>query len=375
MKTSDILNTGIKLIKNVNRFNFGSGSILELNRLIDIKREEANKLHKNCNVVFFIDIFFKKNINKIQGINIEMNDLTIFVSTLKEPYTKQIDEYKNFLIEKGFNDPCAIVGIGGGTTMDSAKAVSNLLKNPGSASDYQGWDLLKNPGVFKIGIPTISGTGSETTRTCVMTNSHTGLKLGMNSDYTVFDHIIMDPDLTDSVPQNQYFYTGMDAYIHCFESLNGSYRNAIGDAYSRESISLCKEVFLSENMMSANNREKLMVASYLGGCAIASSYVGIVHPFSAGLSVVLGTHHCIANCIVMRAMEEFYPDVYTEFWEMVAKQGVEIPEGICKDLTDVQFEALINATVIHQKPLTNALGENFREILTNEKVISIFKKM
>jgi 3-deoxy-alpha-D-manno-octulosonate 8-oxidase len=259
--------------------------------------------------------------------------------------------------------------------MDSAKAVSNLLKNPGSASDYQGWDLLKNPGVFKIGIPTISGTGSETTRTCVMTNSHTGLKLGMNSDYTVFDHIIMDPDLTDSVPQNQYFYTGMDAYIHCFESLNGSYRNAIGDAYSRESISLCKEVFLSENMMSANNREKLMVASYLGGCAIASSYVGIVHPFSAGLSVVLGTHHCIANCIVMRAMEEFYPDVYTEFWEMVAKQGVEIPEGICKDLTDVQFEALINATVIHQKPLTNALGENFREILTNEKVISIFKKM
>jgi 3-deoxy-alpha-D-manno-octulosonate 8-oxidase len=375
MKTSDILNTGIKLIKNVNRFNFGSGSISELNRLIDIKREEANKLHKNCNVVFFIDIFFKKNINKIQGINIEMNDLTIFVSTLKEPYTKQIDEYKNFLIEKGFNDPCAIVGIGGGTTMDSAKAVSNLLKNPGSASDYQGWDLLKNPGVFKIGIPTISGTGSETTRTCVMTNSHTGLKLGMNSDYTVFDHIIMDPDLTDSVPQNQYFYTGMDAYIHCFESLNGSYRNAIGDAYSRESISLCKEVFLSENMMSANNREKLMVASYLGGCAIASSYVGIVHPFSAGLSVVLGTHHCIANCIVMRAMEEFYPDVYTEFWEMVAKQGVEIPEGICKDLTDVQFEALINATVIHQKPLTNALGENFREILTNEKVISIFKKM
>jgi pyruvate kinase len=73
MKTSDILNTGIKLIKNVNRFNFGSGSISELNRLIDIKREEANKLHKNCNVVFFIDIFFKKNINKIQGINIEMN--------------------------------------------------------------------------------------------------------------------------------------------------------------------------------------------------------------------------------------------------------------------------------------------------------------
>ena len=49
-----------------------------------------------------------------------------------------------------------------------------------------------------------------------------------------------------------------------------------------------------------------MVASYLGGCAIGFSYVGIIHPFSAGLSVVLGTHHCVSNCITMRAMEEFY---------------------------------------------------------------------
>ena len=61
--------------------------------------------------------------------------------------------------------------------MDTAKAISNLLTNPGEAADYQGWDLVKNPAVFKIGIPTISGTGSEATRTCVMTNSLTGLNL------------------------------------------------------------------------------------------------------------------------------------------------------------------------------------------------------
>jgi 3-deoxy-alpha-D-manno-octulosonate 8-oxidase len=267
------------------------------------------------------------------------------------------------------------VGIGGGITMDVAKAVANLLTNGGRAEDYQGWDLVKVPGIFKVAVPTISGTGAESTRTCVMTNPVNGLKLGMNSDFTVYDQIILDPDLTRTVPGNQYFYTGMDAYIHCMESLSGSYRNAIGDAYSDQTIRLCRDVFLGKDMMSEDNRAKLMVASYLGGCAIATSYVGVVHPFSAGLSVVLGIHHCVANCIVMRAMEEFYPEGYREFWQMVKCQGVKIPEGICRDLADEQYERLYASTVIHEKPLINALGENYKDILTPSKVQEIFRNM
>jgi 3-deoxy-alpha-D-manno-octulosonate 8-oxidase len=208
-----------------------------------------------------------------------------------------------------------------------------------------------------------------------MTNKLTGLKLGMNSDFTVFDQIVMDSQLTSTVPRNQYFYTGMDAYIHCVEALAGSYRNAIGDAYSRETINLCRQVFLEGDMMSSLSRESLMVASYLGGCAIATSYVGLVHPFSAGLSVVLGLHHCVANCIVMRAMQPYYPKEYEEFWRMVEKQEVEIPQGVARSLTDEQYEQLYASTVIHQKPLTNALGDNYRDILTKEKVVEIFKTM
>jgi 3-deoxy-alpha-D-manno-octulosonate 8-oxidase len=197
----------------------------------------------------------------------------------------------------------------------------------------------------------------------------------MNSDYTVFDQLVLDPDLTATVPRDQYFYTGMDAYIHCIESLAGSYRNAIGDAYSRETINLCRQVFLGDDMKSPEAREGLMVASYLGGCAIASSYVGIVHPFSAGLSVVLGLHHCVANCIVMRAMADFYPEAYAEFWGMVERQGVSIPEGLCRNLDAAQYQALIAATVIHQKPLTNALGPEFRQVLTDERIVDLFKAM
>lgn len=64
----------------------------------------------------------------------------------------------------------------------------------------------------------------------------------MNSDFTIYDQLILDPDLTKTVPE-QYFYTGMDTYIHCIESLNGRYRNAIGDAFSHQAIALCRDVF------------------------------------------------------------------------------------------------------------------------------------
>ena len=168
---------------------------------------------------------------------------TDFVDTTNEPTTEGIDQLVAQVREKCEQIPCALVGVGGGATLDTAKAVANLLTNGGKAEDYQGWDLVKKPGVYKIALPTLSGTGAEATRTCVMTNKRTGLKLGMNSDYTVYDQVIFDPDLTATVPRDQYFWTGMDAYIHCIESLSGHYRNAIGDAFS-PNLALCREVFL-----------------------------------------------------------------------------------------------------------------------------------
>ena len=372
---ANILDSGIKLVKNVGRYSVGSGSISELAPLLAGIRLTAQTAGRSSRVVFLVDEYFSGEETLDVRIGAVETDLIIFIATNHEPSTEGIDQLVARLNDEGFGSPIAVVGMGGGITMDSAKAVSNLLTNGGKASSYQGWDLVKVPGIFKIGIPTISGTGAEATRTCVMTNPESGLKLGMNSDFTVFDHVIMDPDLTATVPRRQYFYSGMDAYIHCVEALSGAYRNAIGDAYSRETISLCRSVFLDGDMLSPESREKLMVASYLGGCALATSYVGLVHPLSAGLSVVLGVHHCVGNCIVMRAMEEFYPHAYNEFWNMASRQNIEVPSGICSELNDDDYLALYNATVIHQKPLTNALGVDFKSVLTPEKVTSLFKMM
>ena len=370
MTQQSTLETGIRNARNVSHYLYGFGAIADLKGVLVGKRIGGDGV-----VVFFVDSFFRKHGLPKKLDAVAPQDLVVYIDATDEPTTTLVNEMRDKLVEQAITRPCAIVGIGGGSTMDVAKGVANLLTNPLNAEDYQGWDLVENPGIYKIGIPTISGTGAESTRTCVMINPANGLKLGMNSDYTVYDQIILDPELTSTVTRDQYFYTGIDAWVHCIESLAGSYRNAIGDAYSAQTIALCGDVFGSDDMMSDENRAKLMVASYLGGCAIATSYVGVIHPFSAALSVVLGTHHCVANCITMRAMEEFYPEEFAAFWSMVERLGVDIPEGVCRNLSDEQYKRLYASTIIHEKPLTNALGEGFRDILTMEKAIEIFRKM
>ena len=303
------------------------------------------------------------------------SDVWVTIETKQEPKTDKIDALMAQLRGNLDGLPCAVVGIGGGITMDTAKAVSNLFSNHGPAENFQGWDLLHSPGIHKIAVPTISGTGAEASRTCVMTNAASGLKLGMNSEFTFFDEVILDSTLTETVPKDQYFFTGMDTYMHGFESLRGSHRNPLSDSLSQESLRLIREVFTSADAKSAENRDKLMTASFLGGTAIAGTYVGLVHPVSAGLSVVLGIHHGVGNCIAMRAMEEFYPQEYTEFWSFADSQNVTVPklDGLTWDSETLQ--RLTAATLLHERPLTNALGLDFRSILTATKMQDIFRQM
>ena len=198
-------------MRNVGGFIVGRGSLERLSAFVDARRELVGGSAK---VVYLIDSYFANQPAMVARLGARTSDVLRYVDATDEPTTDGIDAITSELRGLLTGLPATIVGFGGGTTMDTAKAVANLLTNTGGAADYQGWDLVKVAAVHKIAVPTISGTGSEATRTCVMTNTKTGLKLGMNSDYTIFDQMVLDPDLTATVPRDQYFYTGMDAYIH-----------------------------------------------------------------------------------------------------------------------------------------------------------------
>jgi 3-deoxy-alpha-D-manno-octulosonate 8-oxidase len=359
----------LNVTKTVGTYHFGSGAIEQISDFIPRGGDQATGF-----AVFLIDHFFRGNA-LVERLPIEDRDMVIFVDTTDEPKTEGIDKYVETIFAAEQGVPHTVIGIGGGASLDTGKAVANLLTNGGKAEDYQGWDLVREPGVFKIGIPTISGTGAEASRTCVMLNVAKNLKLGMNSEHTVYDRLVLDPDLTATVPRQQYFYTGMDTFIHCIESLGGNYRHSVADAYSREALNLASEVFTAEDMQSDENRKKIMVASFLGGSAIGNSFVGIVHPFSAGLSVAFGTHHCEANCVVMNVMEAFYPRETEQFQKMLERQGLAIERGYCGNLSEEKCQQLYEATVVHEVPLRNALGDEFKSILTKDKVIEIFQGM
>ena len=91
--------------------------------------------------------------------------------------------------------------------------------------------------------------------------------------------------------------------------------------------------------------------------------------------MVLGTHHCLANCVVMNVIDDFYPDQSAEFRRMAEAQGVALPQGLCADLTEDQHDDLHAATVIHEKPLANALGDGFRDVLDRDTVAEIFRRL
>ena len=346
---------------------FGAGCFDQLTSILSSHRKDRAPF------VFIVDEVFQNNLEVIDTIELRFNDQLRFVSAAEEPKTSQVDEIVASIKSEFKLKPSGIIGIGGGTILDLAKAVSIMLANEGKTHNYQGWDLVHKKAVYHVGVPTISGTGAEVSRTTVLTGPKK--KLGINSDYTPFDQVLLDPNLTKGVPMNQWFYTGMDCFIHCVESLNGTFLNAFSESYGEKAYEMCKEIFLTDNLSEVEARAKLMMASWHGGMSIAYSQVGVCHAMSYGLSFLLGTKHGLGNCIVFQHLSEFYPDDVVLFNQMVEKHRITIPQGVCKDLTDDQFTIMIDVALSLEPLWENAIGPHWRDEITPKRLKDLYAKM
>ncbi len=352
--------------KMVDYVVYGRGCFNQLDEILAPQRKG------DAPMIFFVDQFFDNNQSFLSRIPLKGKDKVVIIDVTHEPKTTYVDSVRDAL-KAEFGTISGIVGIGGGSVMDMTKAVALMMTNPGSSADYQGWDLVKLPGVYKAGIPTISGTGAEVSRTTVLTGPVR--KLGMNSDYTPFDQIMLDPELAKTVPANQRFYTAMDCFIHCVESLTGTYLNAFSKAYGEKAQDLCEEIFLHRSDWDEESDEKLMMASYAGGMSIAYSQVGVAHAVSYGLSYLLGTKHGIGNCIVFDKLEEFYPEGVAKFKQMVQLHNIEIPQGVTKGLSDADFDKMIDVSMGLPPLWENALGKNWKEQMTRERLRALYERL
>lgn len=343
---------------------FGRGSFNQLAEIVAPKRVTPDSYF----VFVLDDVFIGKDLEK--RLPMKAADMLLPVNVDDEPKTSYIDTLVAKIKEYNSVVPDGVVGIGGGATMDIAKAISLMLNNPGSSADYQGWDIIENPSVYHVAVPTLAGTGAEISRTAILTGPEK--KLGINSDHTLYHQIIMDPDLLAGVAKEQWFYTGMDCYIHDVESLSGFFINEFSKAYGEKSMDLCRQVFLDDH---PEKDEKLMMASYFGGMSIAYSQVGACHALSYGLSYVLGIHHGIGCCIAFDALEEIYPEGVAEFREMMNKHQITLPRDLTANLPEESMELMIS-TALNLDPLwENCLGPEWRKLMTRQRCRELYQRM
>ncbi|MGD0582646.1 MAG: iron-containing alcohol dehydrogenase family protein [Bacteroidales bacterium] len=356
-----------RILKTVPKCVFGKGSFDQLGDILDSERTDSNSF-----MVFLVDDFFKgKPLS--ERIPLKGTDYLIWVNVDDEPKTTLVDKIRDQIRSSNKILPSVIIGLGGGSVMDYAKAVSVMLTNEGSSSLYQGLNLAKNAAVFHIGVPTLAGTGAEVSMTAVLTGPEK--KLGIKGEFTPFDLILLDPELIFDAPKNQRFYTGMDAYIHNVESLNGTNKNAISDSYALQSQAVCREVFLNDKLTREEADEKLMVASYFGGLSIGYSEVGVCHALSYGLSYILGYHHGIANCIAFNQLADVYGDAVREFHFMSKKHSIDLPVNIAGDLTEKQISDMADISIKLEHMWKHAYGQEWQKHVDKKKIMDWFRRM
>jgi 3-deoxy-alpha-D-manno-octulosonate 8-oxidase len=357
-----------KNFKGIEKTVYGRGSFDQLGPILDEKRHENDRF-----MLFIVDHYFKgKPLSS--RIPSKPEDVILFIDVdPHEPTTGQIDSIRDSVSSsKGL--PSGVIGIGGGSIMDIAKASSLMFTNEGSSTLYQGLNLIKNPGIYHAGVPTISGTGAEVSMTAVLTGPEK--KLGLKCEWTVFNQVVLDPELIATVPRNSWFYTGMDTYIHCIESENGILNNAYSHAYAEQALNLCRDIFSNEGSgQNQENDNKLMVASLMGGLSLTYSEVGVCHALSYGLSKILGMRHCYANCVAFNHLGDFYANGVKEFREMVRKHNIDLPQGLSKDWTDEQINAMAKVSYNLPHMWNHAVGTDWKDNITIGDIEGMFRRL
>jgi alcohol dehydrogenase class IV len=199
-----------------------------------------------------------------------------------------------------------IIGLGGGSPIDAAKAVGALMTNPGPLQDYLRGTALKNPPPPLIAIPTTSGTGSEVT-SFGGTDTERSFKAGIGSPLLIPKVAIVDPSLMESMPASLAAATGMDALTHAIEAFVSVNSQPFSDALALHAIRLIG-AFLRPSVANGANQEarsQMAMASTLAGVAFSNAGVGLVHAMAHPLGGRFDVPHGVANAILLPSVMRF----------------------------------------------------------------------
>ncbi|HNZ10505.1 MAG TPA: iron-containing alcohol dehydrogenase [Smithellaceae bacterium] len=325
---------------------FGNGSLLSL-------ASHVKELHAE-NPLVVIDKNLAKTdlLEKVANVLIPAGiKFTVYDKVEAEPPIELADEGAKIAMK---NKCDIVIGIGGGSAMDVAKAVAAIATNKGAAADYLGLNKVPKPGLPKIMIPTTAGTGSEVTFTAVFLRKNLKKKEGMNSPYLYPELALLDPELTLSLPPVPTAYTGLDALCHAIESYTSVNASPMSEMFSLEAIALIAEnlracVHDGKNIVA---RERMLLGSLYAGIGLANAGVTAVHSLSYPLGGKYGVCHGLANTMLLPAVMAFnMPSALEKFTDVAEAMGENVEGLPVRDAAYLALdavEALIEDCGIHE---------------------------
>ena len=219
-----------------------------------------------------------------------------------------------------------IVAIGGGSSMDTAKAIGVIIENPEFADvrSLEGVAPTKKHAVFTIAVPTTAGTAAEVTINYVITDVEKKRKFMCVDTNDIPEVAVIDPDMMASMPKGLTAATGMDALTHAIEGYTTKAAWEMTDMFHLKAIELIARHLRGAVENTAEGREGMALAQYVAGMGFSNVGLGIVHSMAHGLGALYDTPHGVANAIILPVVMEYNaPYTGEKYREIARAMGVE----------------------------------------------------
>ncbi|MDR1018234.1 MAG: iron-containing alcohol dehydrogenase [Lachnospiraceae bacterium] len=272
----------------------------------------------------------------------------VFDKVIPNPTNEVIEEASKIAKAENIN---GFIAVGGGSSIDLAKAVNVLMTNPGEISQYGGMDMVKNPTLPLIAIPTTAGTSSEITNVSALIDTKKVIKYVVIDNNIIPTHVIADPEFTKTMPKSVTAATGMDAITHAVESYISNMATPLTKYNSITGLKILYDnlPLVVADGSNTSARENMMLGCIITGFGFSNANLGLVHAIAHTLSAHFGLAHGMANATVLPYVIRFNADACED-------EMIEMAKAIdLKTNNDAQDKYLLSNALLD---LTKKLGIN-----------------
>lgn len=367
---------------------FGRGAVEQLPKMI------VDYGMKNIMVVYDAGVKAAGIAEKVMAqVELAGVTATIFDGVIPNPTNEVVEEAAAIAKEKKVD---GFVAVGGGSSIDLAKAINILMTNPGSIGQYGGMNMVKNDCLPLIAIPTTAGTSSEITNVSALIDTEKVVKYVVIDNKIVASDVICDPDFTKTMPASVTAATGMDAITHAVESYISNMATPLTAYNSLEALKIFRE-YLPRAVKDGSDmeaREKMMLGCIIAGFAFSNANLGLVHGIAHTLSAHFGLAHGMANATVLPYVMAYNAQSCPEKMVDMAKAiGLPVSGNLDKDMYLLSEDLLAMTKELGIRTLSEqgiekkdfdmladdvlkepVLGFNPRQNITKEDILAILEK-